>query len=319
MPDFFKLTTQQTEDKVISREQRIYADAMTIPQTNSFTVQTTSNAPRLKIKFFLDAVELSPLIPSIPDPRKAYTVGQYYELEHLETVQIINTIGIFTFRYECTANDGSGVFTCKFVITPIVDKTIQLFISSIVFEDSFYNSANRNNISTILRDQTIPYVRTAYTTDASLDTSSSGAMANVFDIMKNNGEKVGYMTIGGKYTTGTNPINFSMSYNGPDGISGFVARYLPSDFQMGNIMTNKRVLTTASFVPGYVFENINFSVMDGTSFHHWYYIINICKQTAPTTVEYNLLYKLDVMYANLQRWFCRWEKYVFDRSEYATF
>lgn len=134
MGNFFKLNTAN-EDKIISREQRIYADTLIINEGDTFTVQTTSNAPRQKIKFFLDVLQNYE-----PDADKSlyFRIGEYYELEHMEQIQLFNSSGFYDIVYTCTENL-NGVFDCELKITPVLDREITLYLSSLVFEDSFYN------------------------------------------------------------------------------------------------------------------------------------------------------------------------------------
>lgn len=147
--EFFKLSTQQTEDKLISREQRIYADMLKINYNQEFTVTTSSKAKYLKIKFFMDAIEYHN--PQITNPSidRFFKVGRYFELECTEQAQHVFSRGFLQFTYTCTPNN-NGTF--KFKIIPS-DEHYILYISSVVFEDSFFNidngwlsSSNPNNI-----------------------------------------------------------------------------------------------------------------------------------------------------------------------------
>lgn len=160
MGNLFSLTSQITEDKVINRTERIYADALYLGLTgNLYPLATTSKAPRQKIKFFLDAVTYT-----IEGEKFIYRIGEYVELEHLEKAQFITERGFFWLNYECTENDGNGNFNWK--ITSNDANWNECYISQVVFQDSFFNSAlgwlnpdNPDNILSILQTQKLPGVR----------------------------------------------------------------------------------------------------------------------------------------------------------------
>lgn len=133
--NFFHLTDQKTQDRVIKREQRIYADTMSITYNEQNRIETTSTAPYQKIKFFLDVVRL---YDDTTDPitDRYYRVGRYFEVEPNEVPQHVFSQGFLWFTYECTQNDGNGGFDFRIIPS---DPRYELFISSVVFEDSFYN------------------------------------------------------------------------------------------------------------------------------------------------------------------------------------
>lgn len=158
MPNFFELNGTH-EDKVIKREQRIYADTLKIHEINTHVLNTTSTAPKQKIKFFLDVIERRNTQTNISE---FYRIGKYYELEHTESIQIWNTGGSIDFNYTCSDNI-NGTFSFVFIITPILHTHITLYISSVVFEDSYYNSnkgwLNPNNpdrLDVTFVDETAP-------------------------------------------------------------------------------------------------------------------------------------------------------------------
>lgn len=141
MADFYRLNTP-TEDKVVSREQRIYADVEQIVSGAGNTVITTSTAPKQKIKFFIDAFRFTNIADGVVHTVK---VGKYFELEHREVSRFITSQGIFNFVYECgdrqpSGNDGLYSFTLTTASDTIMNGIF--YVSSVVFEDSFYNPAS---------------------------------------------------------------------------------------------------------------------------------------------------------------------------------
>lgn len=153
MANFFQLN-HDTEDKIIQRQERIFADTLLLPYEQVTAVSTTSTAPRLKIKFFLDVVRL---YDETTDPvtDRYYRVGKYFELEPTEIAQHVFSQGFLWFTYNCTENDGNGNFT--FTLIPS-DPRYSLYLSSVVFEDSFYNPAggwlnpeNPDNLNDVLQ------------------------------------------------------------------------------------------------------------------------------------------------------------------------
>lgn len=133
--NFFHLDEQKTQDRVIKREQRIYADTMAVAYDEQNVISTTSTAPYQKIKFFMDVVRL---YDETTDPitDRYYRVGRYFEVEPNEVPQHVFSQGFLWFTYECTKNDGNGNFSFKIIPS---DPRYILYISSVVFEDSFYN------------------------------------------------------------------------------------------------------------------------------------------------------------------------------------
>lgn len=156
----FKLNTQITEDKVIERFERIYSDALYLGLTgNLYPLNTTSKAPRQKIKFFLDAITYV-----VEGTKFVYRIGEYVELENLEKAQFITERGFFWLTYECSENDGSGAYNWK--ITSNNPAWSECYISQVVFQDSYCNSAlgwlnpdNPQNILSVIQTQKLPGVR----------------------------------------------------------------------------------------------------------------------------------------------------------------
>lgn len=161
MPDYFKINPN--EMKIVRREQYICADNLVVQATTENPVECGTTAPRLKIKFFLDALRY---LDTNADPAAdmLYRIGKYFEVEHNGTFQVLTERGYVWFKYECTQNDGTGKFLFKF--TANENEWATLYISSVVFEDSFYNPAmgwmNPNNPDNILSEiqvQKLPGVR----------------------------------------------------------------------------------------------------------------------------------------------------------------
>lgn len=136
MADFFRLTAG--EDKVISREQRIFSDATMATSGVENSVTTTSTAPKQKMKFFLDVVAF------VDSTGKEHFVkaGKYYELDHKEVARAITSQGIVDFFYTCTDRAGNGTYnwTLTFVQSVTAPKSnVRFYVSEIVFEDSYYD------------------------------------------------------------------------------------------------------------------------------------------------------------------------------------
>ena len=174
MDKFFNLSTPLTEDKIIARQHRIYADTFYSDGVNFNPITTKSFAPKLKIKFFLDAVLFTDpnLEDNDPEKKKTYQIGKYFEIEPGETITLNNTHfpnileQPFKFLYECTENDGSGNFTWR--LTPTKDE-YTLYMSSIVFEDSYYNNVtgwynpdNEDNLINVTESEAIDPVPLPY-------------------------------------------------------------------------------------------------------------------------------------------------------------
>lgn len=138
MSNFFKLN-YEGEDKVISRDERIYSDALEVEDFLVFTVTTTSNADSQKIKFYVDAIEVSDVDTAGPI---TFSVGSYFEMETGSRARIVNSQGVFDFDFSCdfamTSEEGV-TFECVLSVLPFESRTAKLYISNIVFEDSFFN------------------------------------------------------------------------------------------------------------------------------------------------------------------------------------
>lgn len=165
--DFFRLTNRQSEDKVVSKKSRIYDDAITFGKDNSFLLETTSNAPKQKIKFFLDVIHVRKYLDEYDpeamvdpdtgvDPNEGlyednwYRIGRWYELEHLEQVQLNNTSGWYSFSYSITRTNQTNEKDSYIFSFPFEDRgsnqpggvDFWLYISSVSFSDSYYNPNN---------------------------------------------------------------------------------------------------------------------------------------------------------------------------------
>lgn len=145
MADFFTL------DRVISRQEHILYDAMSIQGGVELTVKTNSKAQKQRIKFFLDAVEY---IDGTTNVRRQ--VGNYFELEDGQCVNIItvhNTMTVnhnqgtysfpypddsFIFYFNCS-NSNDGSYNIQFTNGT---NNFTLWISSVSICDSYYNTAN---------------------------------------------------------------------------------------------------------------------------------------------------------------------------------
>lgn len=155
MAEFFHLNQQDienpanAEDKVISREQRIFADNVIFAHGDTYKVKTTSTAYRQKLKFFVDVVEYTD-----PDTQETfkYRCGYYYECEHYESVRLFTSLGFMSFYFVIDKID-NGEFDFYFYIS---NENVKLYVSSVVFEDSFYNPdtgwLNPNNPDNIIDD-----------------------------------------------------------------------------------------------------------------------------------------------------------------------
>lgn len=159
MAKFFSLNGVG-EDKLITRETRIYTDVSEINIDNTFNITTKSNAKKLKIKFFLDAMIIEDDVTGVS---QTFSIGKYIEMEHGQRSQQFFSAGFYSFTYTCTDNDGEGNFTWALEIEPVADKTQTLLISNVNFEDSFYdptdgwtNTDNPNNIIDDIVPETNP-------------------------------------------------------------------------------------------------------------------------------------------------------------------
>lgn len=153
--NFFGLENEKIEDKIIDRKERIYADAMIFTNGVTESIETLSFAPLLKIKFFLDIIEI------IKDSKSRFVkIGRYFEMENNQTSRInINDLFfdvIFTIRKE------ENKFTFN-LFSP--DFEFKLFVSNVTFTDSFCNEKkawlNPTNIDNLLgkvEDDQFPYV-----------------------------------------------------------------------------------------------------------------------------------------------------------------
>lgn len=162
MPQFFELTAPQTEDKVITRQDRIFDDKMIIGNGASVhTLTTTSYAPKQKIKFFLDAIEVRVFGPEYDEDEnpddyedKVFKIGKWYELEDQESGMIFNSAGFFYFKFVC--GTGPGTYSFMFQIEQNnmpLKLVLSLYISAISFADSYvkpnsgwYDPANPDNL-----------------------------------------------------------------------------------------------------------------------------------------------------------------------------
>lgn len=136
LADFFRLTPG--EDKVISREQRIFSDATMATSGSAISVTTTSTAPKQKIKFFLDVIAFN----DVEGTEHYVKAGKYYELDHKEVARAITSQGIVDFFYTCADRTGNGIYnwTLTFVQSVNNPKTnVRFYVSEIVFEDSYYD------------------------------------------------------------------------------------------------------------------------------------------------------------------------------------
>lgn len=150
--NFFNLSEQQVEDKVVIQQARIYADVLQFGKENSFNVTTTSKAYKQKLKFFLDAIKVRKYdddYDADTNPgayrENTYRIGRYYEVEDLASVQLNNSAGFYSFTYLCDENDGNGGFDFRFEFENIEQQDFWLYISNLNFTDSFYNSNNSWN------------------------------------------------------------------------------------------------------------------------------------------------------------------------------
>lgn len=166
MAEFFHLNQQDienpanAEDKVIAREQRIFADNVIFANGDTYKVKTTSTAYRQKLKFFVDVVEYTD-----PDTLQTfkYRCGYYYECEHYESVRLFTSLGFMSF-YFVIDKIFEGEYDFSFYIS---NENVKLYVSSVVFEDSFYNPEkgwlnpnNPDNIIDELEDDDDPNVPT---------------------------------------------------------------------------------------------------------------------------------------------------------------
>lgn len=158
---FFRLNSQRTHDKIVNKEERIYADSMVLDQVDStFSVSTFSFSPKLRIKFFLDAIKRY----NIADDETFYfRIGKYVELEDKESIQLFNSSGFYNVTYNCSDNDGDGNFTCELIIGEINGVELTLYISAVSLVDSFCNEDygwmnpdNPDNILDLIEDEINP-------------------------------------------------------------------------------------------------------------------------------------------------------------------
>lgn len=149
MAEFFQINPGEV--KTIRRDTRILADNVLIPEGMVYPIQTQSFAPLQKLKFFLDALRVYDVSE---DESLVFRIGEYYELEHAETIQLFNSSGFYNIQYTCTENDGNGLYNMALTIEPIAGKELTLYVSNVNIEDSFYtpiggwtNPANPDNLN----------------------------------------------------------------------------------------------------------------------------------------------------------------------------
>lgn len=153
--EFFHLEQEKTEDKIVSKEERIFADAMIFENGVAEKVKTKTFAPLLRIKFFLDVMEFE------QEGKKRYVkIGRFYELENNQTARInINNLFfdvIFLIRKE--QEDFSFNLFCP-------DLHFKMYVSSVSFFDSFCNDdkgwlnpLNDKNIADHVEDDQFTFV-----------------------------------------------------------------------------------------------------------------------------------------------------------------
>jgi hypothetical protein len=156
MANQFFTNNNANEQKLITRLETIENDALIAVVGTQFTIKTNSRAPRIRLKFWLDAVERG-----TETDLKTYRIGKYYEIEHLDQIQLVNSAGYFSFFFECiSANNGN--YNLKFTSIAGTPPVTKLYISSLVVVDSFYNDNmgwlnpdNAANIRNIIVDETV--------------------------------------------------------------------------------------------------------------------------------------------------------------------
>lgn len=147
MAEFFELNSD-TEVKEVWKQERISTNALYVVNGQNYTVTSTSNAKRLRMKIYIDAVSV---YNSTTNEENIYKVGQYFECEHLQHIQLLNSFGFHDFYFSCSENDGNGNFQCSINSSSNI---IRYYVSSVIFVDSFYNSNfgwyNPNNSNNLI-------------------------------------------------------------------------------------------------------------------------------------------------------------------------
>jgi len=150
--DLFKNTNEN--DNVVNRFERPYGNNETIlitttaPTKYSFT--TTSKAKKQKIKFMLNIVLTGGTVYN--------KVGQYVELEDKDDFIFMVNNGFVILKYNCEDNN-KGEFNFYFTSTNFnYNETYErrenmtLYMSAIIFEDSFYDSSTKPTITNTFLD-----------------------------------------------------------------------------------------------------------------------------------------------------------------------
>lgn len=132
---FFRLNTQETEEKIVDRKERIFSDIKIIGTTNNDTFLTPINttAPSQKIRFFLDAIEVitGEILP----------IGQYIELESQQVFTYKVNNQLYTFSLVQNMNLTTKILSWRIRARNGAGSTVsvKLYVSSVNFIDSFYN------------------------------------------------------------------------------------------------------------------------------------------------------------------------------------
>lgn len=141
---FFELSDSQNEDKVIARQERIYANKMTVSTGGvNLNLVTTSRAPKQKIRFYLDALEVRIFGDDYGDDptdfeEKIYRVGQWFEMEDQEQGVHFNSGGFYYFTFVCQGGPGTYSWNLTIEQNQMPEREItRLFISAVSFSDSF--------------------------------------------------------------------------------------------------------------------------------------------------------------------------------------
>lgn len=237
MAEFFHLNQQDienpanAEDKVINRDERIFADNVIFAHGDTYKVKTTSTAYRQKLKFFVDVIEYT---DPATDQTFKYRCGYYYECEHYESVRLFSSLGFMSF-YFVIDKITDGEFDFAFYIS---NENVKLYVSSVVFEDSFYNPEkgwlnpnNPDNIIDELEDDDDPDIPTipGY--------SGGGGMTpyiSFYSVISN--------TVAGRNIRDDNFCRMTLSHNSTSGLFSitFVAKdnFAPINESSGSFVAN---------------------------------------------------------------------------------
>lgn len=129
--NFFELDTNET--KQILRDETIVKDTIKITNGDSFFVTLNNNAPKLKIKMWLDVIQY---VDPNTQVAKNYKHGEYMELEEKGIFSVMDTDRneLISLKYICDKVGNT------YQISFISNNNYYFYFSSVSLQDSFYNS-----------------------------------------------------------------------------------------------------------------------------------------------------------------------------------